>query len=128
MIIDKAINSLKPGDIVWACAYEYSTHKETHALLQRPIIGMISQTDNPTQLHMFDDTIKYCHPTYFIPFKKNPKALTPENLAFSKAVQTYSRRYATTEAECNDLFNRIIQEHIEWHEDKINALKSLMIV
>ena len=55
---------------------------------------------------------------YFVPLKKNGV-----DLSWSKAVTIYARCYATTQQECIALYNRLIQDSIEWHEQEIKKLE-----
>ena len=119
-------NNLGVGDTVWACAYVYTSTKENKGLHQHPILGVLSHTKYEDTMQQFLDKNKY-KPNFFIPFKKNAKSLTYDNLQFSKAVRVESRRYATTEEECKELYNKAIQSNINWHTMEIEKLKKDML-
>ena len=57
-----------------------------------------------------DDIFPVTSFSYFVPFKKTAKQLNLDGLAWSKAVQKYSRHYARTEEEAILLFNEIIED------------------
>ena len=119
-------NNLKIGDILWGCAYDYTSTKEHKGLHQIPILGMLSYTKYADCMDKYNDPNVYS-PKYFIPFKKNAKTLSPENLAYSKAVYVEARQYATTELDSRHLYNELIQDNIDWHEQEIQKLKDDML-
>ena len=77
--------------IVWACAYEHTSSKNEKHFYCKPIKGMLTTTS-------YD----------FVPFRKNAKDLTLENLAWSKAVHLTARYYADTEAESIEQYNELV--------------------
>lgn len=111
----------KVGDVVYACAFEYSHEKESKALHQKPVRGMLAvcktEEKNRIALEKGDTSIGY-----FIPFKKNSN-----ELAWSKAVQMSSRKYASTYEECVGLYNQLIRGAIFWHQQEIANLTNELI-
>lgn len=114
------------GDSVWACAYSFASNKETKTLYQEPIRGEFTAGRN---ISHNDVVLKRCADmgivpeiSYFVPYKKNGTGL-----AWSKAVETSSRMYATTYDECVELYNDKIEEYIKWCEDQIDELKKMKI-
>jgi hypothetical protein len=96
--------------IVWACAYEHTSSKNEKHLYCKPTKGML------TALSFSDEIEAHCtnsYPLYFIPFRKNAKDLTLENLAWSKAVHLTARYYADTEAESIEQYNELVLASIK---------------
>ena len=89
---------MKNHRIIWSCNFEPTNAKEAAKYSCTPIKGMLTinddleteQGDNPTHNGF------YTTPRYFVPFKKNAKGCDLEDLAWSKAVNLRSRRYADT--------------------------------
>lgn len=112
------------GDKVWACAFQISIDKNSKRFKQEPVYGMLTVTDAP------DKEIEYrqermrqtgegrAHASYFVPFKKDGKSL-----AYSKAVQVSARCYATTQEECVEMYNKMIQKYIDWYKKEIMELE-----
>lgn len=117
--------NLKSGTLIYACAYSYTGTKEHRRFFSEPTLGILSYTDKP----YFKDTINKADSQirYFIPYKKNSKDLSYDNLAFSKAVKLDARYYAETEQECKEIYNSLIQRNIDWHLSEIELLKKNLI-
>ena len=111
------INHFKLSDTAYACAYEYTHDKEGKCKHQKPVLGVFTagNTEEKNAEYIAKGRTDVC---YFVPFKKNGI-----DLAWSKAVTIYSRCYATTQQECIALYNRLIQDSIEWHEQEIKKLE-----
>ena len=123
----KVITSFKVGDIVWACAFERTNNTKSMLCFQQPILGMF--TNQKTLLSEIDVRAKYSYLDicYFVPFKKNCKAYTLNNLAWSKATHISARMYATTEKECKELYNSLIDDVIAYHEKAIDEMTEYYI-
>ncbi len=119
---DIYLQQIKSGTKVYACAYEYNTSKEGRFLHQTPILGVLSYTNKAYFKDTIDDLNQNCK--YFIPYKKNAKSLSYDNLAFSQAVSIYSRFFFYNMEECKDKYNSLINENIQWHLKQIERLKN----
>lgn len=128
-VIDwKNVNhEFKIGDVVWACAFERTIDANQNSLKQEPILGMFTHDKNLSAEKTNQQSLTQKHIRYFVPFKKNCKAYTLENLAWSKTVTHYSRKYTTTEKECIDLYNSLIDQEIEYHQNIIKEIKGYYI-
>lgn len=109
------------GDEVWACDFKYAHDKESRHLYQKPILGKL-MAGRTEELHKRCVASGTATVKYFVPFKKNGT-----ELAWSKAVTVYSRKYATSKQECIKMFNELIESDIKWHENEIKALKKELI-
>lgn len=104
---------MKNHRIIWSCNFEPTNAKEAAKYSCTPIKGMLTinddleteQGDNPTHDGF------YTTPRYFVPFKKNAKGCDLDDLAWSKAVNLRSRRYADTEDECIEIYNDLIMRN-----------------
>lgn len=95
--------------IVWACAYKHTSSKNEKHFYCKPIKGMLTTTSYDVESERYNLThYKLNYPTYFVPFRKNAKNLTLENLAWSKAVHLTARYYADTEAESIEQYNELV--------------------
>lgn len=115
------------GDIVWACAFSRTENTKSLKYFTEPVKGMFTRYKclkseeahrNNKQI-ITNDGIQY-----FIPFKKNSQSCDLQDLAWSKAVHYSARKYATTEDECKELFNELIDEEIQFHQNIINDIQS----
>ena len=107
-----SLDDLKRGDIVWAVGFERNENGETFNLYQEPIKGMLTKSYSKCSEEHYSNGQQFQFPvtsfSYFVPFKKTAKQLDLDGLAWSKAIQRYSRHYARTEEEAILLFNEII--------------------
>lgn len=96
--------------IVWACAYAHTSSKNEKHLYCKPTKGMLTALsfNCESEAHSTNS-----YPLYFVPFRKNAKDLTLENLAWSKAVSLSARCYADTEAESIEQYNELILASIK---------------
>ena len=117
----EARQRFKSGTEIWACAFEYSGSKESKHLYQKPIKGKLTTHNTESYNNKAKESGKTAV-NYFVPYKKNGK-----DLAWSKAVHISSRCYATSERECNELFNDLIQQQIAWHQKQIDELEKDLI-
>lgn len=108
-------------DEVWACDFKYAHDKESKHLYQKPVLGKL-MAGRTEELHKRCVASGTATVKYFVPFKKNGT-----ELAWSKAVTVYSRKYATSKQECIKMFNELIESDIKWHENEIKALKKELI-
>jgi len=82
------------GQRVWACAYRTTRSKESMALKERPVYGIIQNG-------------------YF--YKLNKK----EQIVVSSKINKHSRKYTNTKEECTELYNNMIEEQINFLRDLI---------
>lgn len=131
IIENEVLNTeLKCEDVVWACMYEYTYDKEAKKLFQKPVKGVITASRYESYHNDYVERLKNSEnygregygTQYFVPFKKNGK-----DLAWSKAVKVYNRRYARNEVDCIHLFNRLILNIVDWHNKEIEELKKEML-
>jgi hypothetical protein len=85
---------------IWACAYELCENKISMKLIQKPIRGIISGRT-------------------FAPLKKD----SDTEVVKSRGVRSWSRCYADTYDECVELYNSLVQERIEFFEDRLRETK-----
>ena len=116
----KEINeNFSVGDDVWACAFQYDLHKEGKHLYQKPVLGVFVTHRNGAKdkrnLKNGGDTII----KYFVPLKKD--GIEP---MYSKLVNLEARCYASTEKECKELYNELLEKYVRWHENEIEKLKA----
>lgn len=107
----------KDHDEPWTLTREYDSYTvksdEKH-LYCKPIKGMLTTTHyNAESERHHISSYKLNYPEYFVPFRKNAKDLTLENLAWSKAVCLESRCYADTEDEAIEQYNTLILTSIK---------------
>lgn len=114
-------NGLKPGDVVWACAFKVTYDKDDMRFIQKPIMGILSSAKTE-KLHSELLEFGKDNISYFIPFKKNKN-----ELAWSKAVQTSARIFATTEEECKEMYNEEVQYYINNYKRKIESLEKELL-
>lgn len=117
----------KVGDIVWACAFARTRDANQMLLRQEPILGMLTACNKKKEEQDVQNGNVYKNIFYFVPFKKNCKAYSLDNLAWTRAVRIHSRKYATTEKECVELYNELIDEEINYHENLIDEIKEYYI-
>jgi hypothetical protein len=114
--------NFKAGDIVWGCTYGYKENNgDGLAVNQLPVAGMLSPCRYEKDWENANNhAVPYIN--YFIPLKKDGK--TP---SWKKAIPVYALVYASTEDECNEMYNDAIQSNIEWHKSEIARLKKELI-
>lgn len=112
------------GDIVWGCAFSRTIDTAGMLFYQEPILGMFVSRKTLKEAQNVNnfETIRY-----FVPFKKNRKGNNLTDLAWSKLVNINSRKYATTEYECIEIYNDLIQKEIDYHELLIDKMKEYFI-
>lgn len=94
--------TVKHGDKVWACSYNYDRNRTEKRTVCKPVYGEIRKDG-------------YCK--YFVPYKKDGTLRT------SGKVHAYSRDYADSEKECVDLYNQKIQDRIDFLKKEIDNLE-----
>lgn len=113
-------SNLKVGDTVWACAYKLGSDVESMRYIQRPIKGVLTTSkdkkNNDNFMALGETDTGYIQ--YFVPYKKNGV-----DLSWSKAVSIYSRKIATTEEEAISLYNKLIDDYVEYFTEKIEEIK-----
>lgn len=107
----------RPGQIVWACAYELNSKGTGKIGYCKPVNGML-MLGNTQISHDRNAKYGYTKPQYFVPFRKDLRGL-----AWSNAVSIYARQYADSKEECTELFKEIINKEIEKHKEKIAKLE-----
>lgn len=95
--------------------------KRERLYIKKPIRGIftVGKTDEKNKIALSRGNTSI---GYFVPFKKNS-----DELAWSKAVQMSSRKYASTYEECVQLYNKLILNKVEWHQQEIEDLKKELI-
>lgn len=106
----------KAGKKVWACAYDFDSNKETMGYISKPIYGILSDRHIRNDISEINTDERAL---YFIPFRKG----SDTTLAKSKQVSIYARVYADTYEECVELYNELIQEKIDWFQNKIKKIE-----
>ena len=106
------VKRFKPGDKIWACAYEFDCNKESKKYIQKPVYGIFVDGWGDTK----GDDI-----SFFTTINKNG------NPSRSKKVHIYAREYADTEEECIALYNSLVQRKIDYFQQRINEVKKEFI-
>lgn len=116
--------NFKVGDTIWACNYRATLDKEGLRYIQTPIQGIFSfaNSEKEHEKAIQQGKVGAGCIKYFIPLKKN--GTEP---AWSKAVSIEAREYATTEEECKELYNELIDDYISLYEREIEYLKKAKI-
>lgn len=113
-------SNLKVGDSIWACAYEFTMNSKSMKNIQKPIKGVLTTSrdkkNNDSFIALGETGTDYIR--YFVPYKKNEI-----DLSWSRAVEVYSRKFATTEEEATELYNKLIDEYIAHYTEMIERLK-----
>ena len=117
-------NTFHVGDIAWACAFERTYSTKDMLFRQEPILGMFVSRK---YLEDAKNVKTYESVRYFVPFKKKAQTHTLTDLAWSKLVNVSSRKYATTEYECKELYNELIDDEIFYHKNLIDEMESYHI-
>ena len=114
--------NFKVGDIVWGCSFSYNEQNDTigHLDNQPPIMGILMPCRYEKELDDLNDKQNYI--SYFVPLKKDGK--TP---SWKKAIPAYALKYASTQTECEEMYNGIIDANIEWRKNEIAKLRKLKI-
>ena len=117
----RALNNINPGDVVWAYEFTLTQNKSESYLSSKPTIGRVmcgrSQAQHDSKIQQGKSYLGY-----FVPFKKGK-----EELAWSKAVELSSRRYALTEEECITLYNQRVDKAVKWLRDRANECEAMKI-
>lgn len=117
--VNELSNHFKVGDEAWACSYAPNGNNGKVNIL--PIKGVLMPCRHEKDYtNMCAGNNGYIN--YFIPLKKDGK--TP---SWQKAIRAYSLCYASTEDECIEMYNELINSDIEWHKKKISKLRKLLI-
>lgn len=106
----------KPGDIVWAFAYQGADRIKGKKLRQKPIQGMLLDTKYPDAPN---DPTKPAR--YFVPFG------TTGNPMWSKVIAASSRKYTDTEADAIKLYNDEIKREIQWYQNQVREMNQDLI-
>lgn len=105
------MRDFKPGDKIWACAYEFDNKKIVKSNI-KPTLGILTDGWNDVTGD------KVC---YFTTMKKDG---TPSR---SKKVFPKAREYADTEEECIKLYNGLVQKKIDYFQQRIEEVKKEFI-
>ena len=111
----------KVGDILYGCAYTYggqATMMGNVTMKQIPIQGMLSPCRYEKE---YESNKNATYINYFIPL--NRKGMP----AWQKAIKVYALSYATTEDECEEMYNSFIEANIQIHKAEIRKLKRDLI-
>ena len=119
--VNKLNDTFKVGDVVWGCEFAYNEQKENANKTQRPIKGILSSFRYEKD-YMANKNNSMGFINYFIPLKNDGK--TP---SWQKAIKAYSLKYASTEDECKEIYNDIINKNIKWHKNEIGRLKKELL-
>lgn len=106
------MKKFKPGDKIWACAYEFDCNKESKKYIQKPVYGIFVDGWSDTK----GDDI-----SFFTTINKNGHP------SRSKKVHLYAREYADTEEECIKLYNSLVQMKIDYFQQRIEEVKKEFI-
>ena len=115
------ISQKKPGDIVWAFAYQNGDKIRGQKLRQKPVRGMLISDYYPNCTD-----IKPCvNPNeparWFAPFNKNDEP------RMSAIVRIDNRKYAETESEAIEGYNLEVKREIKMHETAIQEHYKMLI-
>ncbi|WP_097005322.1 hypothetical protein [Lacrimispora amygdalina] len=91
------INNIEKKNTIWACAFDYDVEKQRFSLRQEPVIGLIVKNK-------------------FHQLKKDGYSLR------ANGVDVYSRVYADTKAECDELFVELMNKKISYLQDCIEMI------
>ena len=119
------MESVKCGDILWACAYQLADDNKTMLYHEKPIEGMVMPCK--TKRQYLAHTWTRNDIAYFIPFKITSNGRNIDDLAWSKAIPTYKRRFAYTKDECVMLYNSLIQNYVQHYQEQIAIVLADMI-
>lgn len=111
----------KVGDILYGCAYTYGGQASISGnatMKQLPIQGMLSPCRYEKE---YEANKNATYVNYFIPL--NRKGVP----AWQKAIKVYALSYATTELECQELYNSFVEANIKIHKAEIRKLKRDLI-
>ena len=112
---EDVVKRFKPGDKIWACAYEFDCNKESKKYIQKPVYGIFVDgwcgiaSANINEIRFFTTINKNGHPSR------------------SKKVHLYAREYADTEEECIKLYNSLVQKKIDYFQQRIEEVKKEFI-
>lgn len=98
--------NIKPGTKIWACAYRFHKDKEMMGLIQEPVYGIT----RGISVAWGDDDLNETYSSFFVPFRKG----SDSQLAKSKEVSIYARCFADTYEECIELYNKLVNERVDW--------------
>lgn len=115
--------TLKVGDKVWACAFDLNRPRTGFAYFQKPVYGMIRGRKLKGKTSDISKKEAAMGARYFVPFKKD----STTDLAWSKAINVDSRRYASSEEECVKLFNKFVGKNVNWFETQAKCMKAFLI-
>lgn len=112
-----------PETIVWAYAFELTHTKEGSYLSCKPTKGKVicgrTQAKHDSVINSGAERFSL---SYFVPFKKDGV-----NLSWSKAVELSSRKYAFTEEECNQLYNKSVDKAVNWLRSRADECEALKV-
>ena len=108
--------ALKPGDVVWAYAYESSDRLRGRKLRQKPVKGMLLHTSYPD---VEPDPAQ--PPRYFVPIGRNGKP------SWSRIANAGARKYALTEQEAVERYNLAVKKEIAWLQEQVRDMTGDLI-
>lgn len=114
---------IKAGSFVWAYAFRHNTSKESMALKQEPVYGMLAADSAKSPHEALMARLPCPRAAFFIPCKQN----SVTELAWSRAVRVESREYASTREEAVRMYNCRIKAAIGWHRKAMSELESALL-
>lgn len=111
---EEVVKKFKPGDEIWACAYEFDCNKESKKYIQKPVKGVFTDS--------WCDDIDSEEPRFFTTIGKNGYP------SRSKKVGISARVYADTYEECVELYNSLVKSKINYFTERIEEVKKELIL
>lgn len=109
------VNKYSVGDNVWAIYVDRCGGKSGRMHNKAPMFGkLIGYSETSTQF------------SYFAPYKVKRGKLTDE-LDTKKKIWVGKLMFSDTYEEAAEEYNRLIQEEIDFHENKVESLKKCLI-
>ena len=111
----KEISNIKPGSILWACAYDKDNNYEHTLLFQKPVKGIVLSNEGEYKCKRWTGKL-------FFRLNKEGKPIK------SSAVSLSARKYADTYEECVEIYNSLVNERIEYLKSIIKKAEDDIIV
>lgn len=111
----KFFRDAEVGKEVWAFWFDRCSGKSGRIHNKAPMLGVLTGSD------FCPNSIRY-----FVPYKIKGKEVTKE-LDTKKILSAHLLTYADTYEEAVEKYNKLIQEEIDFHENKLKALRKCII-
>ena len=111
----KEIRNIKPGSILWACAYDEDNNYEYTHLGQKPVKGIVLSNEGEYKCKRWTDKL-------FFRLNKEGKPIK------SSVVSLSARKYADTYEECVEIYNSLVNRRIEYLKSIIKRAEDDIIV